>query len=92
MGPALHPQPMGIRSYFRGGRLVRMSDGSHCIVRDLGLVKGGKGLRHFECLLRLTIEGVFSKLVQVLRLDPKRPQDRLAEMSLVRLPRPLERE
>jgi hypothetical protein len=84
---------MGIRSHFRGGRLVRMSDGSRCIIRDLGLVKGGKGLRHFECLLRLTIEGVLSKLVQVFRHDPKRPEDRrLPEMSLVRLSRSLERE
>jgi hypothetical protein len=83
---------MGIRSYFRGGRLVRMSDGSRCIIRDLGLVKGGKGLRHFECLLRLTIEGVLSKLVQLLRPDSKRPEGRLTEMSLVRLSRSLERE
>jgi hypothetical protein len=84
---------MGIRGYFKGGRLVRMSDGSRCIIRDLGLVKGGKGLRHFDCLLRLTVEGVFSKLVQIFRQDPKRPEDRrLAEMSLVRLSRPLERE
>jgi len=58
---------MGIRSYFKGAVLARMSDGSWCIIRDLGLVKGGKGLRHFECLLRLTLSGVVSKLVQVLR-------------------------
>ena len=48
--------------YFRGGRLARMSDGSYCIIRDLGLVKGGKGLRHFECILRF---GIFSKLVGI---------------------------
>jgi hypothetical protein len=84
---------MGIRSYFRDGRIERMSDGSRCIIRDLGLVKGGKGLRHFECLLRLTIEGVLSKLVEVLRHNPKRPEDRrLPEISLVQLSRPLERE
>jgi hypothetical protein len=84
---------MGIRGYFKGGRLVRMSDGSRCIVRDLGLVKGGKGLRHFECLLRLTVDGVFSMLFQVFRHDPKGPEDgRLTEVSLVRLSRPLQRE
>ena len=49
--------------YFRGGRLARMSDGSYCIIRDLGLVKGGKGLRHFECILRF---GIFSKLVGII--------------------------
>ena len=84
---------MGIRSHFEGGRLVRMSDGSRCIIRDLGLVKGGKGLRHFECLLRLTIEGVFATLVQVLRRDPRQPEHRrLTEMSPVRRSRSLERE
>jgi len=30
-----------------------MSDGSYCIIRDLGLVKGGKGLRCHRTLLRL---------------------------------------
>ena len=31
-----------------GVRLARMSSGTWCLVRDLGLVKGGKGMRHFE--------------------------------------------
>jgi len=44
---------MGIRDYFKDGHLARMSNGTYCIIRDLGLVKGGKGLRHHECLLRL---------------------------------------
>ena len=84
---------MGIRNYFKGGKLVQMSDGSRCIIRDLGLVKGGKGGRHFECLLRLTIEGMLSKLVQVLRLDRRQAEDRPpSEIVLVRLSRSLERE
>jgi hypothetical protein len=58
---------MGIRNYFKGAVLAQMSDGTWCIIRDLGLVKGGKGLRHFECLLRLTLSGVVSKLIRVLR-------------------------
>jgi hypothetical protein len=56
---------MGIRSYFAGGRLARMSDGSYCIIRDLGLVKGGKGLKCHRTLLRLTPKGVVSKLIEV---------------------------
>jgi hypothetical protein len=58
---------MGIRLYFRGGRLARMSDGSYCIVRDLGLVKGGKGLKCHRTLLRLTPAGLVSKLVEAVR-------------------------
>ena len=58
---------MGIRRYFKGAALARMSDGSYCVIHDLGLVKGGKGLRHFECLLRLSFDGLFGKLALVLR-------------------------
>jgi len=36
------------RRQFDGVRLARMSSGTWCLVRDLGLVKGGKGMRHFE--------------------------------------------
>jgi hypothetical protein len=56
---------MRIRSYFRGAELARMSSGTDCIVRPLGLVKGGKGLKHHENLLTLTVPGVVSKLIEI---------------------------
>jgi hypothetical protein len=31
--------------------LARMSDGHFCIIRDLGPVKGGKGLKHHEVVV-----------------------------------------
>ena len=34
-----------------------MSSGHYCIIRDLGLVKGGKGLRHHEVVLDLSWMG-----------------------------------
>jgi len=37
--------------FFRGCRLARMSSGRYCLVRDLGLVKGGKGMRHHEVVI-----------------------------------------
>jgi hypothetical protein len=40
-------------------RLARMSSGHYCVIRDLGLVKGGKGLRHHEVVLHLSLRGVF---------------------------------
>jgi len=42
-------------------RLVRMSDGRWSIIRDLGLVKGGKGLRCHECVFsfRLDVRRLF---------------------------------
>jgi hypothetical protein len=35
-----------------------MSDGHYCLVRDLGLVKGGKGLRHHEVVVDLSLRGI----------------------------------
>ena len=37
--------------FFRGCRLARMSSGRYCLVRDLCLVKGGKGMRHHEVVI-----------------------------------------
>lgn len=39
-------------------KVVRMSSGRYCLIRDLGLVKGGKGLRHHELLLVLSWRGI----------------------------------
>ena len=35
-----------------------MSDGHHCIVRDLGLVKGGKGMKHHEVVVDFNRRGM----------------------------------
>ncbi len=47
---------------FRNCRLARMSDGHYCIVRDLGPVKGGKGMRHHEVIVDFTPRGVIELL------------------------------
>ena len=39
-------------------RFARMSSGHRCLIRDLGLVKGGKGLRHHEVVLELSWRGI----------------------------------
>ena len=36
-------------------RLARMSSGRYCLVRDLGLVKGGKGMRHHEVVVAFSV-------------------------------------
>ena len=41
-----------------GVRLARMSSGTWCLVRDLGLVKGGKGMRHFEPIVAFSFRGL----------------------------------
>jgi hypothetical protein len=43
---------------FKNSRLARMSDGHYCLVRDLGLVKGGKGLRCHEVVVDFSFRGM----------------------------------
>jgi hypothetical protein len=45
--------PHGMRR-FKNCHLARMSDGHYCIIRDLGPVKGGKGLKHHEVVVDFT--------------------------------------
>ncbi len=40
-----------VRKHFQDAKFARMSSGTYCIIRDLGLVKGGKGMRHHEVLI-----------------------------------------
>ena len=46
-------------------RFARMSSGRYCLIRDLGLVKGGKGLRHHEVLIAFRVGAVLQRLRQV---------------------------
>ena len=55
------------RETYKDVELVRMSNGDYCLVRPLGLVPGGKGMRHQENLLRLPPAGLASKLWAVMR-------------------------
>lgn len=48
-------------------KIVRMSNGRYCLIRDLGLVKGGKGLRHHELLLELSWRGMLQFAVAKVR-------------------------
>jgi len=51
---------------FKGCRLARMSSGRYCLVRDLGLVKGGKGMRHHEVVIAFSLR----ELLRWLRQPP----------------------
>jgi hypothetical protein len=35
-----------VRNHLLGAKFARMSSVAYCVIRDLGLVKGGKGMRH----------------------------------------------
>jgi len=47
-----------------------MSDGHYCVVRDLGLVKGGKGMKHHEVIVDFNRRG----MVQLFKRLLTRPQ------------------
>jgi hypothetical protein len=51
-----------VRRYFKDAEFARMSDGTLCLVRDLGLVKGGKGMKHHETLMMLSVRGLLTGL------------------------------
>ena len=63
-----------------GIRFARMSSGHRCLIRDLGLVKGGKGLRHHEVVIELSLRGLFrfaaSRLRRARRQEPTREADK----------------
>src|SRR5437588_10943048 len=62
-----------VRSHFQGAKFARMSSGTYCLVRDLGLVKGGKGMRHHEVVMAFSLREALRWLRQLLAgLLPRR--------------------
>ncbi|MFO1111101.1 MAG: hypothetical protein U1E61_18150 [Bradyrhizobium sp.] len=51
-----------------------MSSGHYCVIRDLGLVKGGKGLRHHEVVLDLSWSGAIKFAKSMLRARTDWPE------------------
>ena len=66
-------------SRFAHCRLARMSSGRFCLIRDLGLVKGGKGLKHHEVVLELTWRGLFR--VAASAITANRTHDKATQQS-----------
>jgi hypothetical protein len=66
-------------AFFKGCRMARMSSGRYCVVRDLGLVKGGKGMRHHEVVMALSLR----ELVKRLRKPPAKHFEPEATADLI---------
>ena len=47
-----------------------MSDGHYCFVRDLGPVKGGKGMKHHEVIIDFNRRGIATLLKRVVAKPP----------------------
>src|ERR1700749_1338017 len=74
-----------VRSHFKDAHLARMSDGTFCVIRDLGLVKGGKGMRHHEVLITLSLKAL-SRRIRARTMSRLRSLDQPAEPSSARHP------
>ena len=57
----MHPRRM---AGFKNCRFARMSSGRYCLIRDLGLVKGAKGLRHHEVLIAFSLQAALKRIRQ----------------------------
>ena len=47
-----------------------MSDGHYCFVRDLGPVKGGKGMKHHEVIVDFNRRGIAALLKRIVAKSP----------------------
>ena len=80
-----------LKNYFRNCRLARMSNGEYCLIRDQGLVKGGRGLKLHETLITFSIRGIAAKFRQSPKANGTRERDSLSGRGLVKLGRGLAR-
>ena len=71
-------------SRFTHCRLARMSNGRFCFIRDLGPVKGGKGLKHHEVVLELSWRGLVRFAAST--IDVNQARDEAAHESETQLP------
>jgi hypothetical protein len=58
-----------------------MSDGHYCIVRDLGLVKGGKGMKHHEVIVDFNRRGMVALVKRLLTRQQRAEMTRLQDLQ-----------
>lgn len=75
-----------VRNHFQGAKFARMSSGTYCVIRDLGLVKGGKGMRHHEVLVTFSFKAAWRWLRHI-RKDAVRAKK--SPVWLERMPEPV---
>jgi hypothetical protein len=79
------------KNYFKNYRLARMSNGEYCLIRDQGLVKGGRGLKHHETLITFSIRALAARFRQFRNANGTGERDPLSKRGSVRLDRGLPR-
>jgi hypothetical protein len=56
-----------------------MSSGRYCVIRDLGPVKGGKGMKHHDVLLTLALSGIPAGLLRLVKILMRDPQNKFTK-------------
>jgi hypothetical protein len=69
--------------WFKGCRMARMSSGRYCLVRDLGPVKGGKGMRHHEVVVAFSLRELMKRLrpPSAKATEPETTADLISEIN-----------
>jgi hypothetical protein len=67
--------------HFENCRLARMSDGHYCVIRDLGPVKGGKGLKHHEVVIDVSVRGLVLFLSLRLRRKALQAEEQVSSLA-----------
>jgi hypothetical protein len=62
---------------FKGCRLARMSDGHYCLLRDLGPVKGGRGMKHHEVVIDFGLSGIVELFRRLIHRKKPPPEERV---------------
>ena len=68
--------------HFENCRLARMSDGHYCVIRDLGPVKGGKGLKHHEVVLDVSVRGLVRFCFLRLRRKALQAEEQVSSLAV----------
>jgi hypothetical protein len=71
-----------LRTHFKSLRLARMSSGTYCIIRDLGPVKGGKGMKHHEVLVTFSLRALWASIRSACRPKGRNAASRTDESRM----------
>ena len=72
----------GVWGMFKDCRFARMSDGHYCFLRDLGPVKGGKGMKHHEVVIDFSRRSMVELLRRLINQRNDHLPERLSDDGL----------
>ena len=71
-----------LRTQFKSLRLARMSSGTYCVIRDLGPVKGGKGMKHHEVVATFSLRALWASIRSACRHRGRKIDSRVGKSGI----------